>query len=573
MVVVALVTLPGLVLAGPASVPTGDDASPRAYRVGVLARRGKAHCLDTWRTTADYLSAQIPHTAFVIVPLGYAEIEPAAVAGELDFVLTNPAQYIALEMQHGANRLVTLKTLCRQMPVTQSGGVIFCAAANADIQSPADLGGKRFVAVEETSLSGWLAAHREFKDEGLDPRKDFASLGFAGTPDAVVEAVRYGTADAGVVPTAVWEEMAAADFLKPAEFRIVRSRTAEAVTSAFPCLCSTRLYPEWPLATLDHVPSPLAEKVAVALIAMTADSPAARAAGCAGWTVPLNYEPVRECLRELRLGPYQDLGQVTVRDVLRKYWPWAGGIVVFGLLGVTMAAVVSRLNRKLRASVAQQRELEGTILQVESNERQRIGRDLHDELGQILTAIGFEARKLELDLQDLQSFEGAESAKRITGQIEQAIGLVRRLARGMSLLALDSQCITPALNELARHTTDTFGLDCIFVGNEPDGTLSSMASSQFYRIAQEAVNNAVKHARAGNITIRLEPHEEGTLLAVSDDGTGMTGKSGGGIGIEVMRHRAHLIGADLQIGSKPGTGTVVRCFLSRAASAAGSERT
>jgi C4-dicarboxylate-specific signal transduction histidine kinase len=126
----------------------------------------------------------------------------------------------------------------------------------------------------------------------------------------------------------------------------------------FPYLRSTRLYPEWPLAKLKGTPDELAEKVAVALLGLTPDDPAARAAHIAGWTVPLDYQPVHALMKELRVGPYRDLGRVTPADVFREYRP----VIISGLvfLALLLAAMlyVARLNRRLvKTGQALDREL------------------------------------------------------------------------------------------------------------------------------------------------------------------------------------------------------------------------
>ncbi len=123
-----------------------------------------------------------------------------------------------------------------------------------------------------------------------------------------------------------------------------------------PFLHSTRVYPEWPLAKLQHTPDKLAEDVAVALIKMPAELPAAKAAQCAGWTIPHNYQEVHECLKELRVGPYKDYGKLTLAAVVRRYWLWLVGIVVL-LAGSTMVSLyVAWLNRRLQLALSGQEQ-------------------------------------------------------------------------------------------------------------------------------------------------------------------------------------------------------------------------
>jgi two-component system sensor histidine kinase TtrS len=146
------------------------------------------------------------------------------------------------------------------------------------------------------------------------------------------------------VRTDTLERMAAEGEISLEEFRVLNPQPRDQV----PFLRSTPLYPEWPMARLRHAPAILAERVAMALLAMTTGSQAARAASYAGWTIAEDYQPVHECLRSLQMGPYQSLGAFSLADVASKYWHL---LVLTLLLFLTMAgfsAWVWRLNRRLK---------------------------------------------------------------------------------------------------------------------------------------------------------------------------------------------------------------------------------
>lgn len=314
---------------------SGNQETPKPVKVGVLAIRGIEKCLAKWGPTAEYLTEHVSKHSFVIVPLDFEEVCPAVEHGEVDFVLANSSFYVELEARYDASRLVTLKNLYMGVGYTRFGGVIFQRADRDEIKELTDLKGKIFMAAEETSFGGWQTVWREMKERGIDPYQDFADLRFGGTHDAVVYAVRDGEVDAGAVRTDTLERMAHEDSIRLDEFRVINERGGE--KAQLPFLHSTRAYPEWPLAKVRHISDELAEQVAVALVKMPPDSPAAKAAECAGWTVPLNYQPVHECLKELRIGPYKDFGKITFGDVARRYWPWIASIIIL-LAG--MAAII-----------------------------------------------------------------------------------------------------------------------------------------------------------------------------------------------------------------------------------------
>ena len=342
-------------------------------KIGVLAKRGPEVCLKKWGPTAEYLSKRIPDKKFVIVPIDFEKIYSFVEKGKVDFILANSSFYVELEHWYGANRIATLKNLRTEGAYTEFAGVILCKANRADLRQLTDIKGKTFMAVKETSFGGWRMAWREFKELGLDPHQDFKTLSFGGTHDAVVYAVRDGIVDAGTVRTDTLERMQAEGKIDVKDLYVIPYH-GEKVTN-LPFLHSTRAYPEWPMAKVKHTPDALAQKVAIALLEMEADSNAAKAGQCAGWTIPLNYQSVHDCLKKLKVGPYKDLGKITLSDVIRNYWRWILAFFVLFIGTVGFTAVILKLNRNLNIS---RRELESEVEErkkaekaVMENERRR----------------------------------------------------------------------------------------------------------------------------------------------------------------------------------------------------------
>ena len=339
------------------------DAAPAndLVKIGVLANRGPERCLEKWSPTSDYLTNAIPGQTFVIVPVDFKQIHTVVQKGEVDLILANPSFYVKLEILYGAGRIATLKNRLGDKIFTKFGSVVFCRKERGDIDQYRDLKGKAVMAVEETSLGGWRAAWREFKAAGIDPFKDFAALIFGGTHDAVVYAVRDAKVDVGIVRTDLLERMAQEGLIKLDDFKVVHQHGGGKVH--LPFLHSTREYPEWPMAKVKHTTDSLAERVAVVLLQMPTDAPAALAAGCAGWTIPLNYQPVHECLKELKIGPYKDFGKITFGAVVEKYRlliliDLAALIVLAWLLSARI-----KINRRLKTA--------HTALRLEVDERRR----------------------------------------------------------------------------------------------------------------------------------------------------------------------------------------------------------
>jgi phosphate/phosphite/phosphonate ABC transporter binding protein len=364
-------------------------------KIGVLAYRGKDQATRMWSPTAFYLSRHIPGHTFTIVPLDFHEMGPAVGSGAVDFVVTNTSFYVELESQYGVSRIATMQNKQNSSFYTLFGGVIFCRADRQDIHDLRDLKRKKFVAVEETSLGGWQAAWREFKAAGIDPYRDFSELAFANTHDAVVYAVRDGTADAGTVRTDTLERMQDAGLIDISIFRILNQQHEK----DFHFALSTRLYPEWPFAKIKDTSDDLAQDVVIALLQLRPGDPAAKAAHITSWTIPLNYQPVHDLLKELRLGPYRDYGKMTLSGVVRVYWPWIVLSSLALLSAIMIAGYVISLNHRLSTVQLKlqkhQEDLEAMVL-----ERTAQLRSMNDELEQeIADRTRTEAEKTKLQSQ------------------------------------------------------------------------------------------------------------------------------------------------------------------------------
>ena len=335
-------------------------ADDEQVKIGILAKRGCERCVKKWTPTAEYLTSKIPDKTFVIIPLDYDEIYSSVERGEVDFILANSSYYVEMEKWYGINRIATLKNVVLGKACTMYEGVIFCKADRHDIRNLQDLKGKTFMAVSKTSFGGWRMAWRELKERGIDPYHDFKELRFGGTHDAVLYAVRDGEVDAGTVRADTFIRMHAEGKIDMQDFYVPYERDEKIVgCPSFPR--STRSYPTWPFAKLKHTPDELAEKVAIALIEMPSNSPAALVARCAGWTIPKSYQSVHECLMDLKVGPYEHLGEITLSDLITNYWYLILLIILLFLIMSVFTFVIQKLNTKLKLShVRLQKEVDVT---------------------------------------------------------------------------------------------------------------------------------------------------------------------------------------------------------------------
>ncbi len=326
----------------------GRASAEDEFRIGVLAKRGKPACLKQWKQTAKYLSMKIDDACFQVVPLDFEEIYTTIEQESVDFIIVNPALYVELSMYYNVQRIATLKKNILDRSYTTSAGVVFTRRSNKALRTWDDLKGKSFMAVKENSFGGWLMARYELQSRGIDPYRAFSDLSFSGTHDSVVYAVLDGRVAAGTVRTGILESMQQEGKISINDLHILPDRESDEV--CYPLLHSTRAYPEWPIAKLSGTPNSIAEKVVTSLLSMEPDHLAAVTAGLDGWTIPLNYQPVRDCLKKLRYGPFRRSGTITVKSIFRQYRPW---ILIFLLLSVIILTFLSYgmyLNASLRTS-------------------------------------------------------------------------------------------------------------------------------------------------------------------------------------------------------------------------------
>ncbi|MFL6594219.1 MAG: sensor histidine kinase [Chthoniobacterales bacterium] len=255
-----------------------------------------------------------------------------------------------------------------------------------------------------------------------------------------------------------------------------------------------------------------------------------------------------------------------------RYWNEALGLisyVVFVSLLAGWRALLNELDDRVRArtaalekEISARTKLQNELSELTERERRRLGHDLHDSICQHLTGTALSAQILWSHLTTASKPE-ADEAKKIVELIEQGIDLTRNLARGLFSPDVDGSDLTLALENLAHATRERFGVECEF---QEDARLARQlprgVSTQLYRIAQEAVANAGKHAAPDRIIIELDQEEAELSLNVFDNGIGFDpADSQVGLGLRMMRHGAEAIGASFSIRRNRAGGSVVSCTV------------
>jgi PAS domain S-box-containing protein len=211
--------------------------------------------------------------------------------------------------------------------------------------------------------------------------------------------------------------------------------------------------------------------------------------------------------------------------------------------------------------ITRRKLLEREVVEVASLEQRRIGQDLHDTIGQELTALNLLAGNLT-KLLPTDAAKASKVAAEIAGGLQRVQQELRAVQRGLLPVAVDSQGLMAALADLAERTCHERKVTCTFHCPIPVSLGDNLTATHLYLIAQEAVHNALKHSQAGQINIQLTWDTE-LVLSVQDDGIGMSAALAGnqGLGLRIMRNRAGVIGAKLTIETAEPNGTVVTCVL------------
>lgn len=216
----------------------------------------------------------------------------------------------------------------------------------------------------------------------------------------------------------------------------------------------------------------------------------------------------------------------------------------------------------LARDISDRQNLERAALDAIEREQRRFGRDLHDGLGQDLAGIAFLAKALEGTLALEQRPEAARAAE-IARRVAETITQTRAMAHGLAPVGVHGDELATALEALATDTSVVFGVRCRVECDVDIARLDAGTATGLYRIAQEAVTNALRHARAGEIVLSMKVTSEGATLRIRDDGRGIQAPAARpvGLGLQIMALRARRLGGRLEVGAGAAGGTLVACVI------------
>lgn len=311
--------------------------------IGVLAKRGYEDTKNRWQDIVNSLNKNIETHHFNIVPLRFDEIEKAVKNNKIDFLLTNPMNYIQLSEKYNISRIASLKNFDKNHhEIKQFGGVIFTKMQNKQINTIEDVIDKRFGAVHRTSFGGWVVAQAELFENHID--EDDIKLSFHQTHDEVVYALLDGKIDVGTVRTDILESMAEQKLIDLKQIKIINQKKY----NHFPYLISTELYPEWPLAKLESTDEELAFNVLSILVRITYEALKHHDKDMYGWGIPQDHSKVDILLKRLKIYPF-DNQSITYKDVFEEYQTWIFILLIIFLLIIFTMIYINTLNVHLKS--------------------------------------------------------------------------------------------------------------------------------------------------------------------------------------------------------------------------------
>jgi two-component system, LuxR family, sensor histidine kinase TtrS len=263
-------------------------------KIGVVAPRGELLTMTRWAEFGNYLTHELGQPV-KILPLSPPKVVPAARSGDVNFVLSHAAHTIVIQEKFGGTPLATLNSLNG----SEFAGVIVTKKGSG-ITRVDQLRGKSVMSLDKSAAGGYIFQTYYLMQHGIDPATDLGSLKVGKKQDDLVLAVDAGLIDAAFVRSGVLEQMAKEGKIRLDHFSVVDQKT----DASLPLLHTTRLYPEWFMSSVGKTAPDLAEKVKAAILKLTPQAAAARAARIRGFIEPLSLDGMKEALRALKLAPY-----------------------------------------------------------------------------------------------------------------------------------------------------------------------------------------------------------------------------------------------------------------------------
>ncbi len=491
------------------------------WTIAVLALRGDTHALAQWQPLINHLNRQFPDESFQLLPLNLADMGEAVSNGQVDFLLTNPAQYIQLDNSYPLRWLVSLRSSKNQQNASNNViGSVILVRRDSTVTKATQLTGKKVGAVSPDAFGGYLLGYKELLAAGVHPEKDL-QLHFSGYPvDALLYLLRDKALDAAIVPVCLLEEMEKEGLLKASDYRALLAKP-----STQPCLTSSVLYPNWSFAALNHVPDPLVDELTRQLLQM--DTP-----GLPAWGAPASSRQVDLLLRDLDRHPAQ-------RSLWQEIHSWAlqhllllgalaGGMLLLGANHLWISHLVRQRGRELEQMHTTLRAREAALARAQRlSTLGEMASGFAHELNQPLAAIRHYAEgcRIRLERSDPQH-ELLPILEQIGQQAQRGAETIVNLRQWVSKTPHHESAQWLTLRPLVENVIKLMRIEqhypqCrLVVIIAPKSQLYSQAT-----LLEQVLTNLLSNSlQAGSqqITLRLETDGDRQTLILEDDGGGLS---------------------------------------------------
>lgn len=582
-IIVAVLLVCALMVAATPAPAVADEV----VTVGVLSYRGTDAAERTWGPTIEHLNAALPDVSVRLLALDLAGLTEAAIAGGVDFVVTNPGHSFQLVRRTGASRVASARTLATEDQTRALGSVIL-TRADGPVRTLAQLEGQTLGVVAEDAFGGNLIARHALQHALGDDAEEVGTTVVGFPHQAVIAAVLEGRIAAGAVRSCLIESMAEQGQLDPTLLRVLGRREAP----RFGCVTSTDLYPGWAFLKMPHVSTELATEVTKALLAMPLPRETDRWLGHDGWIAPVSYAAVEAVYRDLGLYPYDEDLESLLRGWVGEYAvPIGIAAVAFGLFLLHVAHVeilVHRRTRQLEQAVQRTRTLEAELAHAERvSSMSMLAGSLAHDLNQPLAAISTYAHglhlRLERDTADREAID--RTLRRISEEANRASQFIRSMRTFLTKQAEKPETfdLRALIDEVVTlMTTHARKQDCALDWRRPAEPAPVHGDGvQLRQVVVALVQNAVDATTARDdrgpscsVEITLDRGDRSATIVVADRGTGLSEqarhhafdpffstKGGLGLGLATAAAIVDRHDGTLTLADRPGGGTCARLRL------------
>ncbi|WP_394497131.1 sensor histidine kinase [Shewanella sp. ENK2] len=510
-------------------------AKPQELYVGVLANWGDQQAIARWTPMMDYLNEQVPDTRFHVYPGNFEALNAAMESGKIQFIITNPGQYLYLSNQFPLSWLATMRSR-RHNGATSAIGSAIIVRADSDYRTLYDLKQKTIAASDPHALGGYQATIGLMHKLGMDTKNYFKEIKFLGFPlDPLLYQVRDGNVDAAITPLCTFEDMVERGLIKEDEFRILNPSRPE----GFDCQCSTKLYPNWSFAASESVDIELSKHITQALMDLPSEHPAAIQAKLKGWTSPISQLAVIQLFSELHVENSEVNRWDTLLRWLNDNRHWGVAVLLFIVATVYHLWIEYRFHQKSESLIESERQLKQQELALEKLQSTaiigEIGAGLAHEINQPIAAITSYSEGAIMRLENNQPFD-EQSAKALLTKIHQQStragevvhrirGLLKRKEAVMvdvNILSLVDESVSLLKIELARHdisVENNIKGEPFFITADRVGLLQVLIN--LIKNSIDAISDSAEAVKRAKIVIAMDFKEHQVDVSIIDNGPGL----------------------------------------------------